>query len=178
MLCKNGTVFNQGLDLTSPTCRGLRNSAHACSRSPLVHITGTSSSQPASYGAAEPIAAPAAESQDRELGITDPHQLVASMWKVVQSSAESRFYSEADWARLRLELWNANELLSSGKSITGNTWATVQHGLNAMLISPAEKRRCAIEVKPIGPDADEDAAVSMTARYQRKLQSVKPDERT
>jgi hypothetical protein len=63
----------------------------------------------------------------------------------VQTSAEARFYSEADWARLRLELWNANELLSSGKPITGNAWATVQHGLNAMLISPAEKRRCVVE---------------------------------
>ena len=135
-------------------------------------------STPKSWGAAEPITAPAADVQDRELGIADPHQLVSRMWATVQESCESRFYSEADWARLRLELWNANALLTSGKPITGNAWATVQHGLNAMLISPAEKRRCAIEVKPIGPDPDEDAAVSMTAKYQRKLQSVKPDERT
>ena len=153
----------------------MRNSAHACSRSPLVHITGTSSSQPASYGAAEPVTAPAASVQDREFGIEDPvHKLVADMWQVVQNSAESRFYSEADWARLRLELWNANEILTSGKPITGNAWATVQHGLNAMLISPAEKRRCAIEVKPIGADPDEDAAVSMLGTYRSKLQSVKP----
>jgi hypothetical protein len=129
---------------------------------------------PKSYGAAQPVTAPAAEAQDRELGIDDPHQLVADMWAVLQTSAESRFYSPADWARLRMELWSANQILTSGKPITGNAWATVQHGLNAMLISPAEKRRCAIEVKPAGPDPDEDAAVSMTARYQRKLQAVKP----
>ena len=41
-----------------------------------------------------------------------------------------------------------------------------------MLISPAEKRRCAIEVKPLGPDPDEDAAVSMMSGYRQKLQSV------
>src|SRR4029077_14460925 len=70
---------------------------------------------PKSWGAAEPVTAPAASTQDRELGIEDPHQLVASMWTSVQNSADSRFYSEADWARLRMELWNANELLSSGK---------------------------------------------------------------
>src|SRR6476660_8654199 len=128
--------------------------------------------KPRTWGAAEPITAPAADAQDRELGIADPHELVSRMWATVQESCESRFYSEADWARLRLELWNANELLTSGKPITGNAWATVQHGLNAMLISPAEKRRCAIEMKPVGPDADEDAAVSMTAKYQRKLRSV------
>jgi len=128
--------------------------------------------KPTTWGAAEPVTAPAAEAQDRELGIEDPHQLVASMWTTVQESFESRFYSEADWARLRLELFNANEILTSGKPITGNAWATVQHGLNAMLISPAEKRRCAIEVKPLGPDPDEDAAVSMMSGYRQKLQSV------
>ena len=129
--------------------------------------------RPKSHGSATPVTAPAASGDAaRELGIADPHQLVADMWSTVQESCESRFYSEADWARLRLELFNANEILTSGKPITGNAWATVQHGLNAMLISPAEKRRCAIDVKPVGPDADEDAAVSMTAKYQRKLRSV------
>jgi hypothetical protein len=137
---------------------------------------------PTTYGAAEPIVVPAADGQmpkiaskDRELGIDNPHQLVVRMWATVQESCEARFYSEADWARLRLELWNANQLLTSGKPITGNAWATVQHGLNAMLISPAEKRRAAIEVKPIGTDPDEDAGVSMTAKYQRKLHSVNPE---
>ena len=96
------------------------------------------------------------------------------MWKVVQSSAESRFYSEADWARLRMELWNADQVLRSGKPISGNTWAGIQHGLTEMLISPAAKRAAAIEVKAVGPDEDADAAVSMVGKYQAKLQSVKP----
>ena len=125
---------------------------------------------PASYGAATPIEAPAAEVIDHELGLENPHPLVERMWDtVVQESCESKFYSQADWARLRLELWHANELLTGTRQLTPTAWAAVQHGLNAMLISPAEKRRCAVEVKPIGPDADEDAAVSMTAKYQRKL---------
>ena len=127
---------------------------------------------PKSYGAAIPITAPAAPHQDRVLGFDDPHPLVLSMWATLQTSAESRFYSESDWQRARLELWNANQIMRSGKPISGNAWSTIQHGLNALLISPAEKRRCAIEVKPVGPDADEDAAVSMTANYQRKLRSV------
>src|SRR6476660_7361225 len=128
--------------------------------------------KPKTWGAAEPVTAPAAEAQDRELGIEDPHQLVARMWNTVQESCESRFYSEADWARLRLELWNANELLTSGKPITGNAWATVQHGLNAMLISPAEKRRCAIEVKPPGVDADAVEAVALVGQYRQRLKPV------
>jgi len=38
-----------------------------------------------------------------------------------------------------------------------------------MLISPAEKRRCAIEVRPPGRDADEDAAILQIAKYQKTL---------
>jgi hypothetical protein len=94
------------------------------------------------------------------------------MWEVVQSSAEARFYSAADWARLRMELWNADQVLRSGKPISGNTWAGVQHGLTEMLISPAAKRRAAIELKPPGVDADEVAANNQIARYKTVLKSV------
>ena len=94
------------------------------------------------------------------------------MWTVVQESCESRFYSEADWARVRMELWNANHVMTSGKPIAGNTWAGIQHGLNEVLISPAAKRRAAIEVRPTGPDTDEIAAVSMMSRYQSKIKPV------
>ncbi len=104
--------------------------------------------------------------------VEDPHQLVESMWEVVQSSAEARFYSAADWARLRMELWNADQVLRSGKPISGNTWAGIQHGLTEMLISPAAKRRAAIELKPPGVDADEVAANNQIARYKTVLKSV------
>jgi hypothetical protein len=66
---------------------------------------------PKSYGAAEPTTAPAACPQDRVLGIDDPHPLVASMWDALQTSCESRFYSESDWQRLRLELHFANRIV-------------------------------------------------------------------
>ena len=128
---------------------------------------------PASYGAATPIEAPAAEVIDHELGLENPHPLVERMWDtVVQESCESRFYSPADWMRLRLELWHANELLTGTRQLTPTAWAAVQHGLNAMLISPAEKRRCAIEVRPSGPDADENAALAVIDRYRQKLKPV------
>jgi hypothetical protein len=127
---------------------------------------------PKSYGAAQPVTASAANPGVRELGIEDPHKLVADMWAVVQESAEARFYSQADWARLRMELWNADQVLRSGKPISGNTWAGIQHGLTEMLISPAAKRRAAIELKPPGPDEDENAAVSMIGRYRQSLKSV------
>ena len=130
--------------------------------------------KPASYGAAEPTTAPAARVLERELSIDDPHPLVGDMWTAVQESVEARFYSEADWERLRFELWYANAAMTGGRPISGHTWAAVQHGLTELLISPAAKRRAAIELQPPGPSVDEDAAVSMTANYQRKLQILKP----
>ena len=118
--------------------------------------------KPASYGAAEPTTVSAADVQERALGIDDPHQ----------ESCESRFYSEADWQRLRMELWFANAAMCSTRPISGHTWAAIQHGLTELLISPAAKRRAAIELQPPGPDTDEVAAVSMIGRYRQSLKPV------
>ena len=54
---------------------------------------------------------------------------------------------------------------------SANQWTSLQHGLNELLLSPAIKRRAGIELKRAS-DADADAAVSMTAKYQQKLKSV------
>jgi hypothetical protein len=127
---------------------------------------------PKSYGAAQPTTAPAAHVQDRELGLDDPHPLIVSMWENIQKSCEATFYSEADWARLRLELWYANQAMRSPRPMSGNTWATIQHGLTDLLVSPAAKRRVAIELRPPGPDEDAVAAVSMIGRYRKSLKPV------
>ena len=97
--------------------------------------------------------------------------LVTDLWDALQESAESRFYSEADWARVRLELWFANQSLTSGKPISGNAWAAVQHGLTELLISPAAKRRAAIELKPPEPDRTRTRRCRMLSKYR---QSLKP----
>ena len=127
--------------------------------------------KPRSYGAAQPTTAPAAPPQDRELGLEDPHPLIVSMWENVQKSCEATFYGPADWERLRLELWYANTVMASGRP-TGPAWTVIQRGLNDLLVSPAEKRRVAIEVRPSGPDADENAAVAMISAYRQKLKPV------
>jgi hypothetical protein len=124
---------------------------------------------PASYGAATPITVPAASVQDRELGFDNPHPMVTRMWDALQTSAEARFFSVADWERARFELLYANSLLTSGKPIPGNAWAQVQHGLGDLLVSPAAKRRIGIELRPATPDRDEIAAVSMLGTYRDKL---------
>jgi hypothetical protein len=127
------------------------------------------STPPKSWGGANPIEAPAAKVAPRELGIDNPHRLVEQMWEALQTSCESRFYSQADWVRVRFELWHANSVLTNGKPILANSWQQIQLGLNTLLVSPAEKRRCAIDVKPSVSDADQDAAISMMSKYRAKL---------
>jgi hypothetical protein len=127
--------------------------------------------KPKSYGAAEPVVTPAAAPADRVLGIDDAHPLVADLWEAVATSCESRFYSEADWQRLRWELWYANGLIREGAR-SPTAWAAVQHGLTEMLVSPAVKRRAGIELRPVGVDADVVAANNQIARYKTVLKSV------
>ena len=127
--------------------------------------------KPASYGEAVPTTAPAAAPATRELGIDDPHPLITAMWTAVQTSCEATFYSDADWVRLRMELWYANRAMCSGQPVSGRTWGVIQHGLNEMLLSPSIKRRAAIELRP-NVDADAVEAVSMIGRYRQVLKSV------
>src|SRR4029079_845364 len=111
----------------------------------------------------QPTPPPAAPPVDgRSPGIDNPHPLIASLWNTVQSSCESAFYSEADWERLRLR--------RSARPISGHTWAAIQHGLTELLVSPAAKRRAAIEVK--APDTDEVRAVAIIGTYKSKLKPV------
>ena len=105
------------------------------------------------------------------MGIADPHPMVQDLWDAVQHSAEARFYSDADWQRLRAELWYGNNLMASGRMPSGHSWSAFQSGLNELLLSPAVKRRAGIEVKPL-TDADAVAADEIVAGYKRVLKSV------
>lgn len=128
--------------------------------------------KPKSHGAAEPTTAPAAQTTFRELGIDNAQPFTAALWDVVQQSCEAAFYSEADWVRLRLELFYANALLAGRRQLTPSAWSTVQSGMNEMLLSPAVKRRAGIEVQPRIADVDEEAAESMAGKYRHALKSV------
>lgn len=114
-----------------------------------------------------------AEAGDRPetLGFDDAHPIIQSLWDVLADSAEAKFYSAADWERVRLELLFGNSILLSGK-IGAMAWATFQSGLSELLISPADKRRAGIELKPKTADPDEEAAVVQLAEYQAALNSA------
>ncbi|WNM74095.1 Terminase small subunit [Mycobacterium Phage Nergal] len=114
---------------------------------------------PASYGDAEPEVAEApAAPAPRELNIDDAHPLIIELWNALQKSAEAKYYSDADWQRVRIELQYGSRLLQGARVPGAQSWATFQAGLNTLLVSPAEKRRVGIELKPHTADPDDEAA--------------------
>ena len=59
--------------------------------------------------------------------------------------------------------------MTSGAPITAAAWSTIQNGLSALLIPPADKRRAGIEMRSATADADEEAAILTMVRYREKL---------
>jgi hypothetical protein len=94
----------------------------------------------------------------RTIGFESPHPLIADLWKSLQGSVEAKFYSSADWRRVRMELWYANELMTGRKVCGAQAWTAVQSALNSLLVSPADKRRVGIELQAAKADEDADAA--------------------
>jgi hypothetical protein len=96
--------------------------------------------------------------------------VVVDLWATLGSSVEGRFYSTADWARARLEMWFTSRIMTAGKVPSANQWTAVQRGLDELLVSPAVKRRAGIELKR-AEDVDA-AADEIVGKYKRVLKSV------
>lgn len=124
---------------------------------PVLDSKRRRANKPASYGEAEAEVAGEAAPPPRELGILGADQMITDLWESLQRSAEARYYSEADWHRVRLELRYGNSILGT-KRPGAEAWKTFQMGLNSLLISPADKRRVGIELKRRMGDEDDEAA--------------------
>ena len=81
-------------------------------------------------GAAEPVLAGQSDEQ-QPLGF-DAHELVADLWSALGSSVEGQFFSAADWARARLEMWFTSRIMTAAQVPSANQWSAVQHGLSEL----------------------------------------------
>ena len=89
----------------------------------------------------------------------------------MQRSCESAFYSDADWVRLRLEMFHLNALITGRRQLTPSACSAVQTGLNELLLDPSVKRRAGIEFKR-AVDDDAMAADEQIGRYKTVLRSI------
>lgn len=126
--------------------------------------------KPESQGEADVVPGVAAAGRPDELGF-EAHPMVEALWDALGDSVEGKFYSAADWQRVRMELWFGQQLLSSGKTPGAQAWSVFQAGLAELLVSPADKRRAGIEMKPPVVDPDAEAAVAQLDEYRSRLQS-------
>ncbi len=124
--------------------------------------------KPKSYGAADAVVVGRAVSAP-DLGIDDCHQMVVDLYASLVGSVEGKFFSAADWQRARLECLFINSTITDGRRPGAQAWASVQAGLGALLVSPADKRRIGIELNKATTDPDEDAAVASLDEYRRQL---------
>jgi hypothetical protein len=92
------------------------------------------------------------------------------LWDSLQDSPESKFYSAADWQRVRATLAYGDRVLRQDK-INSQAWKMFFDGLTELLISPAAKRRAGIELKP-AMDSDEAEADAEVAEIDRTLRAV------
>lgn len=145
-------------------------SSHNSGPAPARSSQRRRANKPASYGVAQSEMAGRGARQPA-LGF-EAHSFVDSLWKSLKDSPESQYYSAADWDRLRMELWSAHKMFSADQLPPASSWKTLQDGLNALLISPAEKRRLGIEMMQAVADPDEDAAVAQLDDYRAALGSA------
>lgn len=125
------------------------------------------SNRPKSYGSSSPEVGGVAVGAP-DLGIADCHPMVLDLYASLTESVEGQYFSAADWQRARLECHFLNRTLMSDR-IGAQAWQTIQSGLGALLVSPADKRRIGIELKAKTSDPDEDAAVASLDAYRAQL---------
>lgn len=127
---------------------------------------------PKSWGDSEPVEVSGdAPGEQPGLGF-DAADLIVDMWDSLAGSVEAKFFSAADWQRARFELWFANKVISGHEAATASKWATIQEGLSALLISPADKRRAGIELKRAVADPAAEEADAKIADLAERLRAV------
>lgn len=81
-----------------------------------------------------------------ELGMEDPHSIVAGMWKALAESGQAQYYEPSDWEYARFTLHFADKLLKSGKP-SSNMLMAVNSAFGDLLVSEGQRRRVRMEVE-------------------------------
>jgi len=81
-----------------------------------------------------------------DLGMDDPHPIVADLYLSLRVSAQSRYYEASDWAYAKFALHFADNLLKAARP-SAQLLATVQTMLSDLLVSEASRRRVRLEVE-------------------------------
>ncbi|GAB4588721.1 phage terminase small subunit [Nocardia sp. IFM 10818] len=88
-----------------------------------------------------------------ELGLGDPHPLVADLYASLRHSAQSDYYEPSDWQQARLVCLLLDDLLKSGR-MNGQVLSVVHSMMGELLMSEGARRRVRLEVERAGQAAE------------------------
>lgn len=107
-----------------------------------------------------------------ELGIDNPHPIVADFYESLKKSGQAKWYEPSDWQRARLTMHLLDGLLKSGGRPSSTLYAALQQDLGALLTTEADRRRLHMEVeRNTGDDGAEKAKVARMAEYRQAAKS-------
>lgn len=81
-----------------------------------------------------------------DLGLEDPHPLIADFYESLKDSAQSQYYEPSDWQLARFALHFANILVKSGRP-SSQLLAAVNSMLTDLLVSEGSRRRVRMEIE-------------------------------
>lgn len=81
-----------------------------------------------------------------ELGIENPHPLIADFYSSLRESAQAKYYEPSDWSYARFILHHANTLVTSSRP-SAQMFAAVTSALSDLLVAEGHRRRVRLEIE-------------------------------
>lgn len=102
-----------------------------------------------------------------DLGLDDPHEIVAGMYSGLIDSAQSKYFESSDWAYARFTLHFADKLLKQARP-SGQVLATVHSMMSDLLVTEGSRRRFRIEIER-GSDGAVDNVMDIATLFKQRL---------
>lgn len=113
-----------------------------------------------------------------ELGIDDPHPIVAEFWDSLKISGQSKYYESSDWIYAKLVLTLIHQSLTSLGYISAAQLQQYNAMFSNLLVCEGDRRRVRMEIerRPLaGVDGTVvNASDRFKARFTRPVGDVKP----
>ncbi|TDC92365.1 hypothetical protein E1161_13410 [Saccharopolyspora aridisoli] len=101
-----------------------------------------------------------------DLGLDDPHPLVAEWYRALTESAQSRYFEPSDWQTARFVAHTMDRYVRSSKP-SSQMFAALMSAMSDLLVTEGARRRARIEIER--GQVEERASVSALAEYRRSL---------
>lgn len=121
-----------------------------------------SDQQPVTKGVAYPTTVPD--------GDEDWHPIAQMLWDGLQTSGQSEYYQDSDWA-FAYSICEDLSLYKSGYKRSGQMLQTIYSAMERLLVTEGDRRRVRLELAAPQPE-ETPATVAVMADYRARLSAV------